>query len=218
MGFIYLIRHGEVAWNYSGAYVGVTDLQLNDVGLAQAHLLSDYLVRRNIAAVYSSDLQRARVTAEIIAEPLGLPVHRSIMLREINYGEWEGLTSEDISNRYGELYHKWISNAADIQIPGGETFRGMLNRSMAEFTKITDAHEDENIAVVAHKSVNRVIICQLLGMDINNYRMIGQVNSCFNIIQRRKKGDLVVQTINNRCHLADFNPGSIRDDSVLPVR
>ncbi|MHB1000912.1 MAG: alpha-ribazole phosphatase [Armatimonadota bacterium] len=205
MGLIYLIRHGEVAWNKEGAYVGATDLPLNETGRKQARLLAEHIKHHQISAIYSSDLQRASETAEIIAEKYTLHVQATPLLREVNYGEWEGLTEAAISSRYPDIFAQWRVNAADTRIPGGETFREMLERSLSVFTRITEDYPDENVLIVAHKSVNRVILCHLLGMDINGYKRIGQENSCVNIVQRRKNGDMVIQTINDRCHLRDID-------------
>ena len=93
---IWIVRHGQTDWNVEGRYQGQADRPLNAVGLAQAQQAAEQLRGRDFAAIYSSDLQRARVTAEIIAGQLGLPVQVDRRLREVNQGEWEGLLTADI--------------------------------------------------------------------------------------------------------------------------
>jgi broad specificity phosphatase PhoE len=207
LGRVYLIRHGEVAWNRENAYVGQTDVPLTDVGRAQAERLADHLSTKGISHIYSSDLMRARDTAEIIASRAGLETTtinaqdngaettgerrfsglvRSVReLREINYGEWEGLTEVEIAQRYPGTLEEWRVDAAHICIPGGETFSELRDRALPIFRKIALSHKDENIAIVGHKSVNRTILCCLLGADINRYRSIAQENACLNTIQLR---------------------------------
>jgi len=107
VGRLYLIRHGEVAWNRENSYIGSTDLPLNDEGRRQAELLADRLKGTDLAGVYSSDLSRARETAEIIAERLDLSVVIVPELRELDYGEWEGMPEIELPKRYPELYAQW---------------------------------------------------------------------------------------------------------------
>lgn len=203
MRYIYLIRHGEVAWNSEGAYVGSTDLPLNDTGRSQAKRLADWLSSREIATVYSSDLSRALETAQIIAAPHNLRVVSDNRLREINYGEWEGLTSEQIAEKYPELFNQWRENAADIIVPGGESINQMLERAYSAFMEAAYSHIEGNIVMTAHKSVNRTILCRLLSIPVENYRAIGQANSCVNVLHIRKDDSITVNTINDRCHLLD---------------
>lgn len=201
MSKIYLIRHGEVAWNAESAYVGSTDLPLNEKGREQARMLAERLVRDDIKAIYCSDLSRARETAEIAAEKLGLSVMIIPALEELDYGEWEGMPEAELPKRYPELFQAWKTNPAEVSTPGGETFRQLAERAYPAFVQIAEAHPDENVAVVAHKSTNRVLLCCMLGMDINRYKQVGQGNAAVNIIERRNDGRFVVEQINECCHL-----------------
>lgn len=201
MGKVFLIRHGEVEWNRENTYIGATDLPLNSEGRLQADRLADRLECEQISAIYSSDLMRAWHTAEIIAERFGVAVRAVPDLREMNYGEWEGLSESEIRERYGEVHSKWRENPADVRIPGGDTLTELRDRAFPAFCRIVEAHPDGNVAVVAHKSTNRVILCCLLGIEINNYRRIGQGNSALNVIEGRKDGVFMIHSINECCHL-----------------
>jgi len=203
MGKIFLIRHGEVEWNRRNAYIGSTDLPLNPMGQAQARQLAEYLRSKEISAIYSSDLIRASQTAEIIAARLSLKVNIRPEMREVDYGEWEGVPESKVRERYREIYPGWRANPVDIRIPGGETFGELRDRALPAFIEIAKAHPKDNVAIIAHKSANRVILACLLGMDVNRYRQIGQGNSCVNTIEARPDGGLVVERINLRGHLLD---------------
>ena len=203
MGTLYLIRHGEVKWNREAAYVGSTDLPLDLTGRMQAERLTGYLESKCISAVYSSDLMRAYQTAEIIANRMGLPVHALKELREADYGEWEGVPEIEVPKLYPGIFEQWRDDVLNVRIPGGETFAELRDRAFPAFCRIAEAHPDGQVAIVAHKSTNRVILCCLLGVDVNTYRQLGQGNAAVNIIHRRQDGSFVVETINECCHLAD---------------
>lgn len=203
MGKVYLIRHGEVAWNRENAYVGVTDLPLNDTGRAQAASLADYLKNKNLSAIYSSNLSRARETAENIASRTGLTVQVVPELHEVNYGDWEGVNEQEIARRWEKEFHEWRSEPMRVRIPGGEFLSEMRDRAYGTFRTIARSHPDENIAIVAHKTVNRVILCCVMDVDPNRYRRIGQGNACVNIIEVRPDGSFMADTINERCFLHD---------------
>jgi len=202
VGRLYLIRHGEVAWNRENSYIGSTDLPLNDEGRRQAELLADRLKGTDLAGVYSSDLSRARETAEIIAERLDLSVVIVPELRELDYGEWEGMPEIELPKRYPELYAQWRANPAEVRAPGGETFGELRDRACPAFERIAKAHAGENVIVVAHKSANRVMLCRLMGIDIKYYREIGQGNAALNVIERREDGRMVVESVNDMSHLS----------------
>ena len=203
MAKVFLIRHGEVDWNRQNAYIGSTDLPLNPMGQAQARQLADYLRTKKISAIYSSSLIRAVQTAEIIAERLGVAVNICPELREVDYGEWEGVPESEVRERYPDFYPGWRANPLEVRTPGGETFGELRDRALPAFIEIAKAHPKDNVAIIAHKSANRVILACLLGMDVNRYRQIGQGNSCVNTIEARPDGGLVVESINLRGHLLD---------------
>ena len=202
MGRVYLIRHGEVAWNRENSYIGSTDLPLNDAGRRQAALLADRLKDREFEAVYASDLGRARETAEIIAEKLGLSVVIVPALRELDYGDWEGMPEVELPKRFPDLFAEWRANPADVRPPNGETFAELRDRACPALEKIAEAHPDGNVIVVAHKSTNRTILCCLMGIHINHYREIGQGNAALNVIERKPDGRFVVESVNDTSHLS----------------
>ena len=208
---IYLIRHGEVEFNRKNAYVGSTDLPLNDHGRHQAELLADYLEDKQISAVYASDLKRAYETAEIIAGRIGLQVHALPELRELDYGDWEGVPEADAPKLYPDIFREWRKNPVEIRVPGGETVGELRDRAYPAFCRIIEQVSAANLVIVAHKTTNRVLLCCLLGVDPNDYRQIGQGNSAINVIERRKDSRLVVDAINESCHLLGAREEMLED-------
>ncbi len=201
MGKIYLVRHGEVLWNrLKSAYCGFTDLELNEHGIEQAECVAERLADEPLAAVYSSDLSRARDTAAAVAARHGLAPATDPQLREVNYGEWEGVSEEEVARRWPEIYPAWKRGAERVRIPGGETFGELRERIVSALTRIAEQHEEETVAVVAHKSANRVFLCALLGMPASEYRRIGQDNAAINAVHYAS-GRWRVDLINDTCHL-----------------
>jgi broad specificity phosphatase PhoE len=146
MTTILLARHGETEWNRIGRYQGWADPPLNETGRAQARTLADQLRSTPFDAVYSSDLRRARETAEIVAAPHGVPVIAEPGLREVNVGEWSGLTQAEVERRFpgGER-------------PGGETREQHARRVLAAAEQIARAHPGGCILLVSHGGTMRAL-------------------------------------------------------------
>lgn len=123
-----LVRHGLTEWNTSGKYQGHTDISLSSQGDKQAQALAVRLSHENITRVYSSDLMRARQTAERIAAYHSLPVITDPRLREMSFGEWEGLTFEEIGERWPELQKRWLEDPVSLCAPGGEPAEALHER------------------------------------------------------------------------------------------
>lgn len=202
---IILIRHGRVAWNAKSAYAGWTDLPLDQLGEKQAELVSERLKSVDVAAVYASDLMRAKRTGETIAKPHNLSVNTDPALREINYGEWEGLGEDEIRASYGDkCFEAWKADPENVSIPGGETFLGLRDRAVPAVERIVAAHPGETVVIVAHKSVNRVLICSWLGLNPGRYRQIEQDNVAINsaVFDGNR---VVIETVNDVCHSLAFD-------------
>jgi broad specificity phosphatase PhoE len=146
MTTIFLARHGETEWNRTGRYQGWADPPLNETGLAQARALAEELASTPFDAVYSSDLRRARETAEIVAAPHGVPVVVEPGLREVNVGEWSGLTRAEVEARFpgGER-------------PGGETREQHTARVLAAAERLARAHPGQRVLLVSHGGTMRAL-------------------------------------------------------------
>lgn len=207
MGKIYLVRHGEVQSNAERVFVGRADLPLNEKGLQQARDVAEEIAKRRIEKVYASSLERAASTGRIIAERAGVAIDLMDAFREFDYGEWEGMEQAKVPHIDPEFFVRWRESPLDIRVPGGETITEVVERAFPVFLEIIRKHLHEDIAVVAHRTMNRVLICCSLGVDPSVYRKINQNNACINTIIYRdledKPGEnpIVIESINETAHL-----------------
>ncbi len=126
---IFLVRHGATDWNLAGRCQGTTDLELNETGLRQAEAAALGLTGEKITAVYSSDLKRARQTAEAVARRHHLAVLVEESIRELDHGELEGLTFAEIHAVRPDFIRRWRDEPADADIPGGEKLAQVARRA-----------------------------------------------------------------------------------------
>lgn len=150
---LFALRHGQTAWNAELRIQGQLDVPLNDTGHWQAARLAEALADAGIAAVYTSDLQRARATAEPLALAAGVPLVADVRLRERGFGQFEGHTYADIEARWPQAAARWRRREAGAGPEGGETLEAFYARSVAAVCHIAAAHPGQTIAVVAHGGV-----------------------------------------------------------------
>ncbi len=162
---IFLARHGDTAENSRQRYWGSTDVPLSEAGREQADRLAERLRNEPLEAVYSSDLQRAVFTAETIADRHRLKVETCPELREIDFGEIEGLTFSEIDRRYPEVADTWRSRQSGLSYPGGESLAGFNNRVVNFLRRLDKLPPEANILVVAHSGTLRTLGCRLLGLN-----------------------------------------------------
>jgi len=148
------VRHGETDWNRERRFQGHADQPLNELGREQARELADALAGENVDAIYSSDLARARETAEIVGERLGVPVVTDPALREIDVGDWEGLTWPEIEERHPQGVRDWHEHGHGWS--GGETYEQLGERVVRRLRELAAEHEGETICVIAHGGTVRV--------------------------------------------------------------
>jgi len=163
---LWIVRHGQTDWNVQGRYQGQADQPLNAVGLAQASAAAAKLQGRRFAAIYSSDLQRARVTAEVIAAALGMPVLVDRRLREVNQGEWEGMLTADIQARYAEAWAARQQDRLHAAPPGGESLAQVAARVLAGVDEIARRHTGAAVVVVSHGLALGVVRCAAAGAPL----------------------------------------------------
>ena len=173
MTVILLARHGESDWNRERRWQGHADRPLTERGREQARALADRLAEIGLDAVYSSDLQRARATAETVARPRGLEVCVRPDLREVDVGSWSGLTRDDAKQRFPEAYARWLEGG-----PGwadGESYEAMSKRVLGAVAEIVAAYADGWVFVVSHGGPIRAVHAAALGMDVHEYRRLRPV-------------------------------------------
>ncbi|WP_066635454.1 alpha-ribazole phosphatase [Desulfolucanica intricata] len=179
---VYLVRHGETVWNAEMRFQGHADVALTETGQKQAWALSKRMSKETIHAFYSSDLKRAYDTARVLAEPHGIEVQKIPNLREINFGLWEGLTFNEIINKFGQKAAKWWDNPSVTRIPGGETLQEVAERCFRALKLIVQDHLGQQVVIVAHGGTIRSIISTVLGLDLNQYWRLRSDNASLNII------------------------------------
>ncbi|OGO75039.1 MAG: hypothetical protein A3K41_08270 [Chloroflexi bacterium RIFOXYD12_FULL_57_15] len=166
---LWLIRHGQTDWNLTGRWQGQASNApgLNDMGRAQALALLDQLQDVDFSAIYSSDLPRARQTAGLIAEPLGLTVTFEPRLREMNLGAWEGMLSSDIETQYPRELEERRRDPFHAHAPNGESPLEVAERVIAAVDEIAGKHPNASVLIVSHGVPLVVIICRAegIGMD-----------------------------------------------------
>ena len=171
MSKLLLVRHGETELNSAERYWGKTDVPLSVIGLRQALQLRDALTAEKIDAVYSSSLSRARVTAEIIVAGCGLEIITCADLDEVNFGELEGLTFAEVSQLYPEVAKAWIERSRGLKYPGGDS-RVEFNNRVSQFLSRLEKHAaQETLLIVAHSGSLRVLMCYLLGLELEHWRL-----------------------------------------------
>jgi 2,3-bisphosphoglycerate-dependent phosphoglycerate mutase len=150
---IVLIRHGETAWNRATRIQGHTDIPLSPLGLAQAERMAQALADEPLAAIYSSDLSRARQTAEALGRAQNLPVRLDAALRERAFGRFEGLSWEEIDKGYPEDAARWRRREPDFAVGGGESLNHFSARCLEAALRVAAGHPGDSIALVAHGGV-----------------------------------------------------------------
>jgi broad specificity phosphatase PhoE len=163
---LWLVRHGETDWNAEGRYQGQTDIPLNAAGLAQARSLLPTFAGLPIAAIYSSDLQRALTTAGFLGEALGLPVTPLADLREAGLGRWEGMLHTDIQIVYAAEWEARRRDPIHARPPEGESLAEMAERGAAAVQGIARRHPGEQVIVVSHGLLLAAILCLGRGLPL----------------------------------------------------
>ena len=168
MSRLLLVRHGETELNSAERYWGATDVTLSPVGLGQAERLRNRLATEKIDAVYSSDLKRALLTAKTIASRHKLEVITCPELREINFGQLEGLTFDQVSQLYPEVARLWLERNPRLKYPGGESLDELNSRVSSFVGRLKKHAEEETMLIVAHSGVLRTLLCQLLDIELRH--------------------------------------------------
>lgn len=165
---IILARHGQTAWNVGEVFRGQADIELDETGLKQAQLLAEYLSKRKIEAVFSSPLQRALKTANIIASYHKLEVQVTQGLNDLSFGEWEGLSSQEVQKRYPVIFAQWVTTPHLVKLPGGDALNDLTGRASKLVHEVVNRYQG-TVVLVAHRVVHQALILALLGLDNSHF-------------------------------------------------
>jgi broad specificity phosphatase PhoE len=196
-----LIRHGETEHNRGNITLGRADVELNDRGIAQARVLADSFIRPP-AIVYSSPLCRASDTASAIARHTGCEVQADNDLVEMDVGEMEHVTGEELRERYPDFLRVWMSDeCADARMPGGETLREVQERAMRFVERAAAAHVNETVVAVSHNFVILTVVCEALGLPLSGFRRMRPAVASKSVVDMRD-GRMRLVRFNDVAHLA----------------
>lgn len=203
-----LIRHGETERNRQRRVQGRSDVAMNRVGRGQAEAIALALRGEKIQALYSSPLQRCLVTARAISRLLGVAIEVEPGLQELNTGELDGLTAEEIASRYGSFWQQWHSNQLGwAQFPGGETLAEAQQRAWAAIQGIKERHGQGTVLVVGHQFIIMVIVLQALELDLSHFRKLRPLaNGALTILDFGEDG-VTLTRYNDTCHLTREDEG-----------
>jgi len=203
---IVLVRHGQTLWNQKVRFRGQADVELDGFGLKQAQATGQYLAARwPVVAVYTSRMRRATHTAEAIAQAQGLTVRPLAGLLDIHFGEWQGLSPEEVSQRYPDLLQAWLKAPHTVRFPGGEELDMVRNRVTEALDEVVARHQGQAVALVSHTVVNRVLLCAVLGLGNEHFWRLQQDTCAVNVFEVDEDGTSTIILLNDTCHLQNLS-------------
>lgn len=185
---VILIRHGETEWNLSGRWQGHADSPLSPRGVSQAIALGERMSNESLDHFYTSDLERAQHTARLIGEPSGWLANPMESLRERDLGVLEGLTTDEMIDKFPNEYHSFRNEGPDYQIPHGESFRQFCDRCDQALEEISARHPGERIGLVTHGGFLGAIFRYVLKIPLDAERNYVLLNCSINRLEKTDKG------------------------------
>ena len=199
---LYLLRHGSTKSNRAGRYMSRSEEGLSGDGRWQVRQLAQRLAGSELTAVYSSPLQRAKETAEIVAQPHRLSIEIAPGFNELDLSRWAGLTATEIASRDPEAWDIWCNNPRDLSISGIESFVELQNRIWKGLEEITTGQPRGNIVVATHDGIIRIAVLLALGISMDNYRTITVSNAGMTILDIGP-ARAYLRALNDTGHLED---------------
>jgi len=201
---IVILRHGRTEWNRVEKFRGRADIELDSVGKKQAEAAAKRMKGWSISAIYSSPLRRTMTTSDIIGTQLGLSVQPMPDIIDIDYGEWQGLSTQEVMDRYNVLYSQWTQNPDEVKFPGGESFAQARERVSRAVDVLIREHPKESVILVTHKVICQLLVLRLLSLNSSHFWQITQDVCAMNLFEVRG-GIPSALFINDTCHLSGLN-------------
>lgn len=193
-----LIRHGETLWNKEGRVQGSSNIELSDVGIQHSRQLAESLKDTPIHSIYSSPLSRAQETARIINQYHNAPIYLESGLMEMDQGNFEGLTFQELMACEKDFLKKWIADPASVKMPNGESLHELQARAWKVIENITI--EPCCIVVVSHSFTIASILCKVKNISLSEFRSV-HVDTASKTIVRFQDGSTCIELHNDRTHL-----------------
>lgn len=173
-----IVRHGLSVFNKEKRFTGQLDIPLTETGVRQAELTAAHILQNyHIDCIWSSDSCRAQDTARPVADALGLDIHITPELREVNAGCWQGRTIEDLKKEYPEEFGLWRSNVGMARAGDGESSAEVIVRAARIFEKIAAENEGKTVLVTTHGGMIRSIRCHWLGIPLEEMKNLRHVSN-----------------------------------------
>jgi len=179
---LYLLRHGSTESNRVGRYMSRSEEGLSGDGRWQVRQLAQRMACSELTAVYSSPLQRAQETAQIVAQPHRLNIEIAPEFNELDLSRWAGLTATEIASQDPEAWDIWCNDPRNLSVSGIESFVELQNRIRKGLQEITTGHPRGRIAVATHDGIIRIAVLLALGISMDNYRAITVSNTGMTIL------------------------------------
>ena len=187
---VFLIRHGAVIGDGAQRFIGRTDLPMSEAGEDQVRALAAKLMRHPLDVIYCCNLARSLRTAQLIASGRQVQIRISPLLAEIDMGLWEGLSRREVAETQPEAYAARGRDFATFRPPCGESFADLADRVLPLWRSIV-ASPDEAVAMAGHAGVNRVILCDVLGMPLSNVFRLSQEPASVTVVRFGRSGPVV---------------------------
>ncbi len=200
-----LVRHGETDWNKAGKFQGHYDIPLNHRGLAQARQTASAVVNWKHRAIYSSPLSRTMQVAEEISRLGGQPIVPIAALKELDLGDLEGVTGQEMRQYWPDIYHAWRADPSTVTMPNGESISQLQQRAWQALEPLETAHEaDDAMIVVSHNFAIRAIISKVVGIPLSNFHCMSLSLSSISVVESTQQGRRLT-LYNSTCHLSTEN-------------
>ena len=193
---LYLVRHGETNLNLDGVYYGWTDCDINKKGIEQATYAARYFKKIPIDVVISSDLFRAKHTAQIIAKEKELSVLEEKSFREIHFGDWENKHFKFIEKNDTENWKTWCNDWENTSFPNGESFQKFYKRVTNGLYNLIEQYKNKTVLLVSHNGALSVILCELTGAGQQNFWKFKVLQEAYSFISI-ENGNIVIEKINS---------------------
>ena len=196
----YIVRHGQTNWNILGKTQGHGNSDLTQKGENQALELAKSIKEYPIDYIYSSDLGRAVQTSQIISNEIGIKVNKTQALREMGFGDWEGLLIDEIKKNHAKTYEIWRNQPHLVNIPNGENLHIIKDRVDNFIKDLNEKYDNKHILLVSHSVTVRVMLLSFLNSEMENIYRIKQDNTALNIVEYRDYGPVIIK-MNDTSHI-----------------